>query len=369
MKIMEMFAYKNTIKNTALIILFCMSQFSFAKGSTESMKSKTLEHSYNVDPNVILNIENKFGLIHIETWDQNQIDVEIEIIVYDKTEERAQERIDGIQIEISESSNQISLTTEMEEDWKNKVPLVGNTKNKVEVNYVVRMPKSGSLEIAHKYGDLFLDDIDGNVDIEMKYGNIKGESLNGNFTEMDLGYAKAEIEYIRNGDLEIKYSNLELEKSPKLQIESKYSNIEIEQVDEMDIDSKYGKVEIESVVNFEGEMRYTALEIDELLNELDLDIGYGPSCDINYIPAEFKAIEIEAQYTSVRLHFDPNSSFNLDADARYGNIKIDEEFSAGVEMDHETSGGKSINAIIGSGNPDNDVDVEISYGNLSIKSN
>ena len=335
----------------------------------DTEKKRRIEKTFQVSSDVLLEIDNSYGKVHIHTWDQNTIQADIEIIVKEKDEDRATKRMENIDINISESGNTISFETEIEEgnSWLDGLS-IGMGNPKVEINYYISMPSTGNLHLHNKFGSTHVEDLQGNADISVKYGSLKTEHLTGMDNDITIGYGKANIEELRAGDIEIKYSDAEIEKAERLNMVSKYSNVEVDEIDYLETESRYGNLSIESVISISGEIKYSGLEIGELLNDLDLEIGYAPSVEINYISPKFQSIEIDAKYSSLDLNFDRLSLFDLDADTQNGDIRIARDFTTNLNIIHEDQGrDENVKATCGEGNGEKGtVEIDVSYGNISI---
>lgn len=339
-------------------------------------KIRIIEKEFAVNPDATLNIENKFGKVHIETWSENTMKFEVEIKVQDRSEDRAEQKLSEIDIHFDASSSMVSAFTEIDDGRANNgrrfkfsvgdlVTLFDNDsdKNKIEINYKVSIPESANLEIVNHYGNTYIDDINGNTYLDVKYGKLVADKLMGEENKIQVGYGHAEVEEVGNAEIEIKYSQLEIEKCERLELFSKYTNVEIEQVDYLDTEVRYGKLYIESVISFEGELKYTGLEIDELLNDLDLDISYGPKCEINYIPKEFEFIEIDGNFTSIHLDFENDTQLNVDAETSFGKIEVDHSLLSSYDIDRENN---SEHLHSKGGGNSQKVNIDISYGNVVI---
>jgi len=204
----------------------------------------------------------------------------------------------------------------------------------------------------------------GNVNVNLKYGTITGGSLLGEKNMLQVKYGNAEFTEILDGSVEVKYSKIDVEKSRNLNIETKYSDVELGEIDVLDIEGSYGALDINSIISLRGEIKYLKLDINELLNDVDLDVSYVPGFDIEYIPAKFELVEIDAKYSSLNIGFDLNSHFTLNAETKYGDIRIAKPFAENVDYDNKGKI-KSLKAIVGDGSVGK-VDLEVSYGKISI---
>lgn len=348
-----------------------VGQHAMALGKRYVEKIKRIERTYQVDSNVKIGIDNKFGTVHIDTWDKNEVQLEIEIIVEDKNEGKASERLEDIDIVFDDNSpNSLHFKTIIDEKWWSVNPVmatVGIGQKRIEINYRLSIPINSELELENKYGHVYIGDLTGDAFIDIKYGNLKTERLTGENYEVELKYGKGEIEEIKNAHIDVGYSKLEIEKSESMEVESKYSALEMDEVDVLELSAKYGEVDIESVISLEGEFRYTDVKIGEVLNDVSADVGYGPKFEIEYISSQFEFVDIDANFTSVHLNFQENSRFELDAEASYGNINVSRSQTSVYKFDKEDHGNtEELEAIFGEDADGRKVNIDVSYGNISI---
>jgi|GEM_PF-915970 len=107
-----------------------------------------------------LYINNKYGNIKVVSWDQPQMNVDIQIIANGTSKEKLTDLLNLITIEESKDFDQISLIThiggKIETTWNN---LTGKNKNtSYEVNYLISMPKKNAPGISARYGRISLPD-------------------------------------------------------------------------------------------------------------------------------------------------------------------------------------------------------------------
>ena len=348
--------------------LFCFGQTVFAlKHDIE--KTKIVEKTFPVNSDVILTVNNKYGEIHVETWEQNLVKLEVSIVVNGETESRVLERLEDIDINIeNDTPEELKIETIIDiEKWKDFYSHVSDyisCTDKNRINYNLHVPKTARLSLINEFGDIYLDDMLGNVNVNLKYGSITGGRFLGKKNDLQIKYGNADLTEVVDGSIVVKYSKIDIEKSRNLNIETKYSDVEIDEIDELYIEGSYGALEINSIISLKGEIKYLKLDINELLNDLDLDASYVPGFNIDYIPAKFEMVEIDAKYSSLNIGFDLNSNFTLNAETKFGDIRIAKPFADNV---NESNRGKtkSLKAVIGDGDKGK-VDLEVSYGRISI---
>lgn len=352
------------------MILFFMSASSAIARSIE--KTRKIEKTFSVNDNAEVEVTNKYGKVHINTWQKNEVQLTIEILVEDKNEERAQERLENIEIEIFADPSRVTAITSIESmkssgGWWPSGWNSDNGNHKMEINYTLFIPQTNSIDINNKYGNVYVDDLLGNANVVVKYGNLDAEKLAGERSSIELGYGNGKIALMEEADVEVKYSNLEIDECRNLELENKYSDVELGVIGILETDTKYGQLEIEKVHTFEGDVRYTDLDIEELLSLVDVEVAYGSTFNIDYISPDFESIEIEASYINVELNFDEAARFQVYADASYGNINWDDEFDFEYQDHDESKHGTAESLSATTGNANSKVNVDIDYGNLKLK--
>ncbi len=312
---------KRSIYNFTIFFLTILAFINFhaASQSRYGEKSKQIKKSYNLSGKTKLAISNKYGDIHINTWDKSQMDVTVTITAEKASERRAQELIDNVHIDIAggESSGFVEFTTRIRGN-------INNRKNEsFSVDYEVSMPKTSPLNINNKYGNLYVSDLDAEVKIDVAYGKIRLDEINGD-AQLELSYGGGEIEKVGSGNLDISYSNLDIEDCSNMDIDSRYSNLNFGTAGRLDVSNRYGNLDIDRVVSVIGDSKYGKLKIDALDKTLDLEISYGGGLRVRKISKNFERVVIDSEYVTSELSFESGSSAKVQANTRYGKLRYDQ---------------------------------------------
>lgn len=344
------------LKNILLLFIITCLPVSLVFGQYE--KTKKVNKTFNVNANTLLSISNKFGDVHINSWDKNVIELNVTITAKKRSESRAQEYIDNVDIDISESSSHIEVETEISGSINNR------SGESLTIDYEVNMPRTNDLELKHSYGSLYLGDISGEVTLKMSYGNMKIENLSGD-SDVTLSYGNGEIEGLNSGELTIGYSNLSVEDLGIVEMTSQYSNVELGKSKDIEFSNKYGKVEIEEINNIKGSSRYGNLEIDRLFNSLVLDLLHGNGVDVGWISKNFNRIDIEASYAGSSLQFERGFSAEFEGYFKYCDLKYSEsDFDFSYVEKGTTS--NEYKGRIGPGASNSKIRLESSYGSVKM---
>ena len=310
---------KSIYKFTILIIItLVFVRFQGTAQGRYSEKTKEIKKSYNLSRKTKLAVSSKYGDIHINTWDKNQMDVKITITAEKFSERRAQELIDNVDIDIRGDGNSglIEFTTRISGNINNR------RNERFSIDYEIHMPKISPININHKYGNLYLSDLDATADIDVAYGKVRIDKINGD-ANLELSYGGGEIEKIGSGELDISYANLNIENCADMALNSKYSNLNFGTAGRLDISNKYGNLEIDKVSSIVGGSKYGGIKIDDLTKVLDLEIKYGGGLRVRNISKNFERIVVDAEYATSELAFESGSSAKIEAQTRYGKVRYD----------------------------------------------
>ena len=274
--------------------------------------SKKVERSYSVSGNGSFSLNGKYGDIHIDTWDDNKVEVKIVIEVTKRTEKLAQELLNKITIGIDDSNKEaLSFRTNIDGSINNK------SGDKLKIEYWIKAPKSLAYKIKNSYGNFYIADNAGKNNFKIAYGNIKAGQCIGN-TFLKVSYGNGEMKEMKNGSMEISYSNLSFDKIGDVTMTNSYSNIDVESVGSVTIENRYGNFKAKSLNVLNGSSKYGNITIGKLYKEVDFAGGM----KIKWISKDFEKINIEAKYEAIELNFEKGFGASIDADMTYCNLKM-----------------------------------------------
>lgn len=343
-----------------LVLLLIMG--SFAGQATENQeveKRKVIDRSYKVNDDTQLRITNKFGKIEINSWDKDEFSVNVEIVGKGKNAERAQNILDAIQLDIEESTSEVSFSTDIDK-MKNK------NNEGFEVNYTISMPQDNPLYIKNSFGDVYMGDRNNNLDITVAYGSMKVGNVNGS-TDLKLSFGSGSISNVNSGDLEVKYSEFEIGTANNIDLEQGFSDIEIENVNVMELESKYGSVEIEKANIIDADVHFSGFEIDELSGKLELDCSYIGDFRIKRLAKTFTEVDIEGKFGSYEIGLEPGLNANIEAEFSFADLKVYSDIDATFHYRVKESNKSRYKGIIGKGDDNRIIRIDSGYGNLRLK--
>ena len=262
---------------------------SFAGNGDDVEKKKTISKSYPVTASDKLSIENSFGDVLINTWDKNEIKVDIEIVAEASTDEKAQNILDEIEVQENRSGNLISFKTDVGEiHGKNNKGRNKENNRTFHIDYTIYMPAVNPLEIENSFGKTKVPDMKGEVNLTSKFGGLTTGKLD-NVDEIDVEFGEASIGQVHNGKITFKFN----------------SKSSIEKVS--------GSIKINS--EFSGNVRFT---VDNDIDELS----------------------VNESYSTIRMSVTKNLSANFDIHTSFGSFHNSTGFNIAEEKDDDDNGPK-----------------------------
>ncbi|HJX71923.1 MAG TPA: hypothetical protein VJ346_08225, partial [Bacteroidales bacterium] len=182
--------------------------------------------------------------------------------------------------------------------------------NKVTIDYLVMMPKHVNLKLENKFGDVYIDDFNGNVNLTLSNGELKANDLSGN-TIINVSSGDGVVNSIKDGKLVISYSDFHIKEVDKLSIESRSSRINIEQANYLKLISRRDKIFLPEISELYGDGYWSDFTIYKLGAELNLSLNSG-HLSIEAIQKDFSFIQIISEYTDIDLVFERASVYEID---------------------------------------------------------
>lgn len=302
---------------TKISSLIITMMLFLAASLTAQELSKSYSENYDVNADAKVSITNKFGHVHVESWDRAQVAVDVVASVAAKSEEQAQKLLDKIDVEIKGSADLVEAETK----FSGKMDC---NKCDITININVKMPASNALELYHEFGNATIGDLSGPTEIQVEYGNLEIGGLTSRSNEITVKFGSLIADYFKAADLKIEYGELELEKAEYLDLYTRFSGLEIGEVSELILDSEYDGLELSSVDKLEGRMAFSGLEIGEISESLEIESEYG-GIEIDRVTEGFSLVKISSSFGDVELDISSSASYSLHAKSSFGDIDFPED--------------------------------------------
>ena len=283
---------------------------------------KTVQKSFRLDDSEALAIKNKYGKVHITTWNKSHVAVEITIEAHGPTEAIAQQRMDGVEIAESRDDNKLQLLTQTYTPKTGAVKL--GTKG-VSVSFQISMPESHPIEIENRFGDVYIEDRLGSVKVYQDNGNLTLGRLAHQDNHLKVSFGMTSIAYIKGGKIDVKYGSLVIDEAHSLTLKTEGTDISIEEIDELDLHANLGNVNITRAKEITGKYSSALFYVEYLEESLDMEIKYAKKFEIEDVGSDFQGIRLDVYYSSVNFPFAEEASFSLEANIRYGSFRYEAE--------------------------------------------
>jgi hypothetical protein len=174
-------------------------------------KRKTYTKTYPLSGSDKVTLDNQFGELKINTWEKNEIKVDVTIIGRASTDEVAQKILDQISIEDGKGGGGVYFRTKFKNkngNWNkgDKGDKKEYKEQGMEINYSVYMPAGNPLDASNQFGAMIVPDYRGPVELSSKFGSLTAGKLT-NVKDVLIEFGEANIESINNGKLTVKFSS------------------------------------------------------------------------------------------------------------------------------------------------------------------
>lgn len=321
-------------KHYKILILFILIPFiGFSNDDNAISKQKNIKKTYIVNSNAGIDISNKYGNITVSTWDEDKIDLDITIKVSGANENWVNEKLNSIDIDINALKSMVTaVTTIGNSSLKSR-----GSSNSFEINYVIKIPKNGSVKLDNKYGNITTLNLEASTDIACKYGKIMIGQLNGTNNRIEMGYSQnSTIDYIKSGNIEARYSGIKINEAGNLNLDANYTDVSLKEGQNIKYQGSYGNFKFQKINSLVGAGNYLTVSVAEISKDLNIDATYS-KINVESLNEKPKNVTINTGYTNITLGYNTNYSFDFDINTKYGSIKNDGTLDVSVSESKNNS--------------------------------
>lgn len=311
--------------------------------------SKVISKSFKASSETELEIVNKHGNVTFETWEKDSVSVQVIIKATSDKLDQIQSLLSAVDIRFLTSTDFISVNS----IWNTSTgfrmdvtKLLGG--QKINVNYLVKLPKNIEVNISNKFGDVSFDDFDGKMKVDVSHGRFSARNIN-NLKKLEAQYTKVDIKSCKDADFILKFSNLRLKEARKVAIDAVSSDVKIDKLLFITIKITNGNLTIASVSDVQISSSMSSIEIEKLAKNFNGTIKFG-SVLIESISNDFESISIDGFSIDIRLDFNNQVYFTYSVELEGGkSFKIP---TTGNKLENETTLGnaKKYEGVFSSGN-------------------
>lgn len=345
----------NLLKTNLTILILFFTFVSIAQPYT-----KELLQEYSIDESKYFQIVNKFGEVHIENWEQNKLSINVTITVDSKSEEKANDFFEKVEITFTEMDTLISAITELKSSINNI---------DFSIDYEIFMPNYLRIDLTNSYGDVYIQELNGKSLMNIKYGTLHAEKLLFGETKprsvLILSYSEGYIEECDWLKLKINFSEIKINKSEALIIKSKYSEIDIEETNSIVAESMYDQsFDIEAIENFVCTGEYSSYNIEKLSKLIKVDLKYS-DLEVEKVEKNFTSLDITLKYANAEITIENSASYQLLAESEYGNIEIENDENLSIDSDKTEN---SVKGLVGTDkNTSSKIIINAKYSDVNLE--
>ncbi|WP_295716468.1 hypothetical protein [Mucilaginibacter sp.] len=313
------------------------------QSAEEVVKTKSYSKSYNVDANDVINIDNKFGKVIVNTWNKNEVKVDVQIKVTTNNDDKAQKLLDDVNIKDGKDGNGVYFKTTISSDedsngsWGSFFKGSRNSVRSIEVNYTVYMPAKSPLTISNKYGSTDLPDLSGKLIINNSFGSLVAKTLS----------------------------------NPGNQIKVKYGNATIGNLNGSDLDVAYGSLSLGDCDRLNANLSYSSAKIGRIKTSGNINVKFGGGISIEGVDKNLKDLSVKSSYSSIKLGLGDDQTADFDVTVRYGSFNYgnrDVSLTSKTPADGERGFNptKNYKGHFGKGGTDKTITINSTFGSVNF---
>lgn len=339
-----------------LIIILISTTTSLRAGETTKV---LIEKTFDVGKSVKLVVRHEHGNVKCNNWDKDVISIKLTARTKTTDQEKAEKAFSRIRWDVHGDASEVYVESKI----TNKSNY--NKHIDVSIDLEIFMPKSISLDFENKFGNAFIEEVEGIAIVTSEYGAITIDALYAAESRVKVEFGSGKIGNFGGGNLSVSYGKLALGSAGQVSVRSEYSDFTAGELASISLKAEGGNVKIGKVVSLKGTSSFGNLEIDELTNSIDIETAYG-SLVVRHVDENFSDLNIVNEYGSAKLYIPDDATYHIEARTEFGSFKYQEslaDFSYRVKSHNEST----YKGIIGKGsNPTSKVTVESSYGSVSL---
>ncbi|MFZ5941400.1 MAG: hypothetical protein ACOYXB_12585 [Bacteroidota bacterium] len=307
----------NTIyKRGATLLILCL----FGAGALSAQDytdQSTLWQSYPATRETTLDLENKYGTVHLVPWDKDSVSIQVDIFLSSTSMTRLKRLKEDVNISFSSSRFYITARTILDKtnsqfsaEMRSLSNALIGTPKEVEINYLVHVPAYININLRNKFGDVYIDDLTGKVRIELSNGSLKANRIDGN-SEITLSFANGMVNTLGSVKLDLSYSDLKVGAIRQLDLISRSSTLDADFSGLTRIDSRRDKLTFKEIEYLYGSSNFSQVWIDRFTREADCYMKYG-GLVIDHVVPGFQKLHIDSDYTDITLNVEAKKPVRLE---------------------------------------------------------
>ncbi len=140
-----------------------------------SANPDVIEKSFTVKEGGWLKVESDVGSIDVDARSGDKVDVKVIREIDSRREEKVKRFLENLQVEITQSGNDVIVTAEYKERWNRRSWDYDN----VRVEFLITVPRKFNVDLMTAGGSIAVGDLEGQVQVETAGGSLRFGSITG----------------------------------------------------------------------------------------------------------------------------------------------------------------------------------------------
>ena len=142
------------------------------------------------------------------------------------------------------------------------------------ISYYITLPSYVNLKIDNRYGNIFIPDYEGNLNISLSNGDFQGRNLSGD-NNLNFAFGDVDIKEVKQGNLAFNFNKVTIQKLDLINIDSKSSTLKITEGNLLKIQSRRDEIYIDNLKFIYGTTYFSKVTLYNLSKEFNLSMQYG----------------------------------------------------------------------------------------------
>ncbi len=276
-----------------------------------------ISRSFKVNNNATIEVSNKYGRVQVIPWETDSVKFSIDLRIRAKDKQKLEKMKQNVDFEFTSGQSYLVAKTAFGENssdvFRDIVDIAGSylsSSNSVIINYTIMVPSEAAMKIENKFGDVYLDDYDGSLNLVLSYGDVKANRLNGR-TDIKLTSGDGEVNFIRDGQVFVSYANMHIREASRLTTQTRSSVVTIDKTGSLKINSRRDKLFLNEVGSISGESYFSNITLGTLTKDLNVSCKYG-NFNLDGIQRTFSLINLNSELTNLTLAFEKPAAFDFE---------------------------------------------------------
>ncbi|HBS87347.1 MAG: hypothetical protein A2W91_14090 [Bacteroidetes bacterium GWF2_38_335] len=352
----------------ALLVIIATCNYSLkAQVFSENQK---MTKSFACFEGSSLDIVNKYGKVQIINHDYDSVRIQIDITYKSNSLDKINKVKELLSFDITSTGHFIVAKTVFGKNQSvfqatmRDITEAFYTDNTVSIDFTVWMPEYINLSVDNKYGDFYIDNHRGTLNLKLSNGNIKANNIYGT-SYIDHRFGNGTINLLTVSQMVTSYTDTKIKKSDQLNIDSKSSTINIDEVNVLKMESRRDKFFVNKVNNLYCKTYFTDCNIQLVSAEVNVNTKYGVY-NLNSIPADFNYINLISRYSDINIFFEPGSGYDVDFEIKNTELSYPIHLAKIETTFNEKEKTSYIKGVIGNKSKNQKVKINAEQGNIVL---